>query len=174
MWHPHVSGGSVKDKIQSHSWLLLSLALPSAPDTSLSLCSVLPQEVLQAVLNSNVKQGTNWDPGVRHIGEFSEWLSHEGGMNGHYASGFQTKLRYLCSTAQCRCFYSPQAVRREVLPNGNALSAFMLISRWVESSSQRLCFTLGPPRLLQSLGKLVPFESKGNNVQKNYPLLRMR
>lgn len=120
MWHPQVYVGSVKDKIQSHSWLLLSLDLPSASDILLSLCSVLPQKILRAVPNSDVKQRCK----LRSCGQ-THWCIYRmtvpWGWNGHYASGFKTKLRYPCSPAQCRCFvYFPQSVRREVLSKGNA------------------------------------------------------
>jgi len=62
MWDPDVSVGGVKTKIHPHSWLLLSLDLPSAPDICLGLCgtstqcNVLPQKDHQALLNTSVKQ----------------------------------------------------------------------------------------------------------------------
>lgn len=80
----------------------------------------------------------------------------------------------ICAALHNVLFISTVSEERGASQRQCTLSVFMLISTWVGSPSSRLCFTLGPPGLFQSLGKLTQFERKGNDLQKNYSLLRMR
>ena len=176
MWDPCVSVGVVKTKIHPHSWLLLSLDLPSASDICLGLYGTSTQcsrnchrKITRHFWIPVSSRSAHSDPAISHILVLFQKDSFMR-VEWPLCFGLQTKLRYLCSTAlgNVDVLFTFHSQWGEIGASQRqcTLSAFMLISRWVESPSQRLSFSLGPPGHFQSLGKLIPFERKGNDVQK--------
>lgn len=120
MWHPDVSVGSSKTKyshIPGCFWAWTCHLYLTSAQAFAVYCHRKVSGLFWVAVPS---RGANWDPVVRHIGAFSEWLSHEGGM-----AIMLLVLRPssdICAALRSVdiLFNFPQSVRREVLPKGNA------------------------------------------------------